>query len=159
MRVTHIITRLVIGGAQENTVATVLGLRKKSGVEVNLISGPTIGPGRLARTGSQKNSRKLLTIVPELVRPVHPLKDFLALRQLEKILPPTKAAHRPHAQRQSGNSRTPRRQTRGRSRHHSSHSRPVVRKFQNATCAILFSPPPKVTPQKSPLISFVRAKP
>jgi hypothetical protein len=44
MRVTHIITRLVIGGAQENTVATVLGLRQKSGVEVSLISGPTSGP-------------------------------------------------------------------------------------------------------------------
>ena len=44
MRVTHIITRLVVGGAQENTVATVLGLRKKSGVEVDLISGPTTGP-------------------------------------------------------------------------------------------------------------------
>ena len=26
MRVTHIITRLIVGGAQENTVATVLGL-------------------------------------------------------------------------------------------------------------------------------------
>jgi len=29
MRVTHIITRLVVGGAQENTVASVLGLRQK----------------------------------------------------------------------------------------------------------------------------------
>ncbi len=44
MRVTHIITRLVVGGAQENTVATVLGLRQKPGIEVSLISGPTTGP-------------------------------------------------------------------------------------------------------------------
>jgi hypothetical protein len=44
MRVTHIITRLVVGGAQENTVATVLGLRQKPGVKVNLLSGPTTGP-------------------------------------------------------------------------------------------------------------------
>ena len=44
MRVTHIITRLIIGGAQENTVATVLGLLQKPGVEVRLISGPTTGP-------------------------------------------------------------------------------------------------------------------
>ena len=29
MRVTHVITRLIVGGAQENTVATVLGLRRK----------------------------------------------------------------------------------------------------------------------------------
>jgi glycosyltransferase involved in cell wall biosynthesis len=94
MRVTHIITRLVVGGAQENTLATINGLRAKPGVEVKLISGPTIGP-----EGSLENeARKIfsdsqlstpdsqLTIVPELVRPVHPLKDFLALRKLEKIL-------------------------------------------------------------------------
>ncbi|HTA94712.1 MAG TPA: glycosyltransferase family 4 protein [Verrucomicrobiae bacterium] len=84
MKITHIITRLVVGGAQENTVATVLGLREKFGVEVNLISGPTIGPeGSLE--SEFKNSSELLTTVPELVRPIHPLKDFAALRKLEKI--------------------------------------------------------------------------
>jgi len=85
MRVTHIITRLVVGGAQENTIATVLGLRRTSGVEVNLISGPTIGPEGSLETEVSKTPG-LLEIVPELVRPIHPLKDFLALRQLEKIL-------------------------------------------------------------------------
>jgi glycosyltransferase involved in cell wall biosynthesis len=85
MRVTHIITRLVVGGAQENTVATVLGLRQKPGVEVGLISGPTIGPeGSLESEVSKIPG--LFEIVPELVRPVHPLKDWLALRRLEKIL-------------------------------------------------------------------------
>ena len=44
MRVIHVITRLVVGGAQENTVATVLGLRSKPGVAVELVSGPTTGP-------------------------------------------------------------------------------------------------------------------
>ena len=44
MRVTHIFTRLVVGGAQENTVASVFGLRQKPGVEVHLLSGPTTGP-------------------------------------------------------------------------------------------------------------------
>jgi glycosyltransferase involved in cell wall biosynthesis len=125
VRVTHIITRLVVGGAQENTIATVLGLRQKPGVEINLISGPTIGPeGSLESSLQAANANKpsesdksqdprvtadefslslsereragvrvstkietsILTIVPELVRPVHPLKDFLALRKLEKIL-------------------------------------------------------------------------
>jgi glycosyltransferase involved in cell wall biosynthesis len=85
MRVTHIITRLVIGGAQENTVATVLGLRQKPGVAVRLISGPTTGPeGSLESEFA--NAPGMLTVVPELVRPVHPLKDFRALRRLEKIL-------------------------------------------------------------------------
>jgi len=90
MRVTHIITRLVVGGAQENTLATIAGLRQKPGVEVKLISGPTLGP-----EGSLENeARKIFpgtaendfTIIPELVRPVRPLDDFIALRKLEKIL-------------------------------------------------------------------------
>ena len=85
MRVTHIITRLVIGGAQENTIATVLGLLRKPDVTVQLISGPTTGPeGSLEnRVASQPD---LLTIVPSLVRPVHPWKDWLALRQLTQLL-------------------------------------------------------------------------
>ena len=90
MRVTHIITRLVIGGAQENTLATINGLRQKPGVEVKLISGPTIGPeGSLedeARKIFSDAAEKDFTIIPELVRPVHPLNDFSALRKLEKIL-------------------------------------------------------------------------
>jgi len=85
MRVTHVITRLVIGGAQENTLATINGLRHKPGLEVNLISGPTIGPeGSLEPAAAAIPG--LLKIVPELVRPVHPVKDFLALRKLEHIL-------------------------------------------------------------------------
>ena len=85
MRVTHIITRLVVGGAQENTVATVLGLRQKPGVETHLISGPTTGPeGSLEPAVARIPG--LLTVVPGLVRPVHPLKDWLALSRLEKIL-------------------------------------------------------------------------
>jgi len=85
MRVTHIITRLVIGGAQENTIATVLGLRRKTGVDVRLISGPTIGPeGSLEPSVSQIPG--LFELLPELVRPVHPIKDFLALGKLERIL-------------------------------------------------------------------------
>lgn len=85
MRVTHIITRLVVGGAQENTIATVLGLLRKPEVHVQLISGPTTGP-----EGSLENrvttQPGLLTIVPPLVRPVHPWKDFLTLRQLTRLL-------------------------------------------------------------------------
>ncbi|MGD0744563.1 MAG: glycosyltransferase family 4 protein [Verrucomicrobiota bacterium] len=89
MRVTHIITRLVVGGAQENTVATVLGLRQKAGVAAGLISGPTAGPegsleSELARAPG------ILTRVPELVRPIHPWKDWTALRRLTEILRKTR---------------------------------------------------------------------
>ena len=91
MRVTHVITRLIVGGAQENTVATVLGLHDRnagdppaSSLAVDLISGPTSGAeGSLE--SAFKASPEILSIVPELVRPVHPLKDFLALRKLETI--------------------------------------------------------------------------
>jgi glycosyltransferase involved in cell wall biosynthesis len=85
MRVTHIITRLVIGGAQENTVATVLGLRQKPNLQVRLISGPTSGS-----EGSMESSfapcPELLTIVPDLVRPVHPWKDLCTRRDLTRRL-------------------------------------------------------------------------
>ena len=94
MRVTHIITRLVIGGAQENTLATIRGLLAKPDVEIKLISGPTTGPegsledeARKIFPASQLSTlNSQLEFVPELVRPVHPLKDFIALRKLEKIL-------------------------------------------------------------------------
>src|SRR5262245_51867985 len=83
MRVVHVITRLIVGGAQENTIASVLGLRGKVGLEVSLISGPTSGPeGSLESTVA--NIPQFLTRLPPLVRPVHPWKDWLALRQLTK---------------------------------------------------------------------------
>ncbi|HSY19304.1 MAG TPA: glycosyltransferase family 4 protein [Candidatus Acidoferrales bacterium] len=85
MRVTHVITRLVVGGAQENTLATIGGLRQKPGLDIKLISGPTTGPeGSLEPAATAIPGS--LTIVPELVRPVHPLKDFFALRKLEQLL-------------------------------------------------------------------------
>jgi len=89
MRVTHIITRLVIGGAQENTLATVLGLREKPGVTINLISGPTAGPEGSLEPELDR-APGILTGVPELVRPVHPWKDWMALRRLTKILRQTR---------------------------------------------------------------------
>jgi glycosyltransferase involved in cell wall biosynthesis len=85
MRVTHIITRLVIGGAQENTLATLHGLQRKPDLKLHLISGPTTGPeGSLEPQARQIPG--LLTLVPELVRPVHPLKDWIALHRLTALL-------------------------------------------------------------------------
>ena len=90
MRVTHVITRLIVGGAQENTVASVLGLRRKPGLEVRLISGPTAGPeGSLEPLVSGPPG--LLTVVPQLVRAIHPWKDWVALSRLTNLF----RAHRP----------------------------------------------------------------
>src|SRR2546425_11477935 len=85
MRVTHIITRLVVGGAQENTVATVLGLLKKPDLRVDLISGPTIGPEG-SMESSLSSHQGLLTVVPSLVRPVALLLDQRATGQLTTLL-------------------------------------------------------------------------
>jgi glycosyltransferase involved in cell wall biosynthesis len=84
MRVTHVITRLIVGGAQENTIASVLGLRQKPDLEVDLISGPTTGPeGSLeAEVASVPGA---LTLVPELVRPIRPVSDVRACLRLRRI--------------------------------------------------------------------------
>jgi glycosyltransferase involved in cell wall biosynthesis len=84
MRVTHVITRLIIGGAQENTAYSVLGLKQKSDLRVDLISGLS--------EGSEGSLEPLfdpcpgtLRIVPELVRPIRLLTDWRALGHLRDI--------------------------------------------------------------------------
>ncbi|SVA61633.1 uncharacterized protein METZ01_LOCUS114487, partial [marine metagenome] len=72
MRVAHVITRLIIGGAQENTVATVLGLQEKLDVDVRLYCGPTTGPeGSLEPLVEKVDG--LFQRVPNLIRPIRPL--------------------------------------------------------------------------------------
>ena len=84
MRVIHVITRLIVGGAQENTIASVLGLQQKPGLDVRFISGPDTGPeGSLVSAFA--SCPAMLTLLPELVRPVHPWKDALAWRRLTRI--------------------------------------------------------------------------
>jgi glycosyltransferase involved in cell wall biosynthesis len=84
MRVTHVITRLVVGGAQENTVASVLGLRRRPDFQVKLISGPTVGPeGSLVPLLQDKPS--FFSVMPTLVRAVHPIYDWVTLQRLAQI--------------------------------------------------------------------------
>jgi glycosyltransferase involved in cell wall biosynthesis len=81
MRVSHVITRLIVGGAQENTLATVRGLRLRHHLDVELISGPTFGP-----EGSLESDARSIpiafTVIPSLVRPIHPWLDLKAWRTL-----------------------------------------------------------------------------
>lgn len=84
MRVAHVITRLIVGGAQENTIATVLGLRNRHHLHVDLVAGLSLGPEGSLETEVAAIPR-LLTILPSLVRPLHPWKDWLARRQLTSL--------------------------------------------------------------------------
>jgi glycosyltransferase involved in cell wall biosynthesis len=82
---------LIVGGAQENTAASVLGLLEKEGLKVDLLSGPTTGSeGSLEQSFAQRSG--VLRLVPPLVREVHPIKDWLALGELTRIFRQT----RPH---------------------------------------------------------------
>jgi glycosyltransferase involved in cell wall biosynthesis len=83
MRVSHVITRLIVGGAQENTAATVLGLIAKPDVQVELISGPSSGTeGTLE--GEFAAHPGVLKIMPSLVRPVALWTDLKATRELAR---------------------------------------------------------------------------
>jgi glycosyltransferase involved in cell wall biosynthesis len=84
IKVAHIITRFIIGGAQENTLLTVVGLQRTNKYEVTLISGPTQGPeGSL-----EEQARRVTTMrcIPHLVRNIHPVADFFALCALYRLL-------------------------------------------------------------------------
>lgn len=85
MRVVHIITRLIIGGAQENTLYNVEDLIRYHGDDVVLITGPPEGPegDLLARTREKNLDVRLMD---ELVRPLRPRVDFRAYRLLVRLL-------------------------------------------------------------------------
>lgn len=81
LKVIHVITRLILGGAQENTLFTVEGLARMPEFEVKLISGPAIGPeGDLVRRAVRNGVD--LEIMPELRRELHPYYDPAAFIKL-----------------------------------------------------------------------------
>jgi glycosyltransferase involved in cell wall biosynthesis len=84
LRVLHVITRLIVGGAQENTLLTAIGQRRR-GMSVTLLAGPDPGPeGDLhdaARAGGID-----LHLMPSLVRPIHPAQDLAALVRLYRFM-------------------------------------------------------------------------
>ena len=83
MRVSHVITRLIVGGAQENTISSVLGLRHRTPWELELISGPTHGTeGSMVPVVEAIPG--LLRTEPHLIRAVHPIHDLLAYLALRR---------------------------------------------------------------------------
>jgi hypothetical protein len=86
MRVTHVITRFIIGGAQKNTVATVLGLKQRPGMEIDLLAGPTTRTEGSLESAFQ-TCPQILSIVPSPVRLIHPPNDILTLLRLDEDVP------------------------------------------------------------------------
>ncbi len=83
MKILHIITRLIVGGAQENTLLTCEGLQRR-GHEVILLTGPSVGAeGTLMRRAESGGYRVVVT--PHLVRNPHPAHDYAAYREIKRI--------------------------------------------------------------------------
>lgn len=84
IKVAHVITRMSLGGAQENTLLTVLGLMRR-GYEVDLIVGGNAeGEGPLPVPPGAPEPRVIH--VPQLGRRVAPVRDAAALRTLTGVL-------------------------------------------------------------------------
>jgi glycosyltransferase involved in cell wall biosynthesis len=82
--VLHPITRLIVGGAQENTMYTA-ALLDPERYQVDVLSGPQTGKeGSLIEEVRQRGIS--LTILPNLVRQVHPYHDLVALWKLYRLL-------------------------------------------------------------------------
>ena len=84
MKIVHIITRLILGGAQENTLITCKLLAER-GHDVTLITGPALGPeGQLFR---ETEGQKYKTIVVDKMRrAIKPVYDLISYGQIKKIL-------------------------------------------------------------------------
>lgn len=102
MRIVHIITRLIIGGAQENTVLNCEDLIRDFGDDVLLLTGPSEGPeGSLLQRIQRKEKVPVFEreplpgeisgavphlVIPSMIRSIRPDKDWFAYRQICDVL-------------------------------------------------------------------------
>ncbi|MGD0463938.1 MAG: glycosyltransferase family 4 protein [Tepidisphaeraceae bacterium] len=84
MKIVHIITRLIIGGAQENTLLSCQG-QHELGHAVTLITGPAIGPEGSLLERAQSHGYRVI-VVDEMRRAIHPILDFRTCRRLLRLL-------------------------------------------------------------------------
>lgn len=85
LRILHVITRLIVGGAQENTLLTAVGQSRSPGFTVTLLAGIDDGPeGNLHAEARAAGID--LHLMKELVRPIAPLTDAVALAKLIRFI-------------------------------------------------------------------------
>ncbi len=84
IKVLHPITRLIVGGAQENTLYTAARL-DPSRYQVEVVCGPQTGSEGSLHTEAEERQVQL-TVLPMLVREILPWKDLLALWKLYRII-------------------------------------------------------------------------
>ena len=85
MHVAHVITRMIIGGAQQNTLFTCEDQYRDFGDEVTLITGPALGPeGSLMDRAREAGFR--IVEVPELRRSIHLWRDWSSYQRLVSLL-------------------------------------------------------------------------
>ena len=85
MHVVHYITRLIVGGAQENTLLTVEDQHHLFGDRVTLITGPGLGPEGSLEDRARRGGLDL-RIIDASRRSIHPWRDWQTYRELLRLL-------------------------------------------------------------------------
>ncbi|MCA9102396.1 MAG: glycosyltransferase [Planctomycetales bacterium] len=85
MRVAHVITRMILGGAQENTLLTCEDLLRIHEDDVLLVTGPPLGPEGSLLERAQAHQVPL-AMIPSLRREVHPWHDVVAYRHIRRVI-------------------------------------------------------------------------
>ena len=80
MKIVHVITRLIVGGAQENALLSCEG-QHSMGHEVTLLTGPSLGPEGSLMTRAQAGGYRV-EVIDQMRRAVLPLQDFATYRHL-----------------------------------------------------------------------------
>ena len=84
MHICHIITRLILGGAQENTLLTCEG-QSRLGHRVTLITGPALGPEGELMTRAQAGEYEVV-VLDSMRRELHPWRDWQSFRAIRNWL-------------------------------------------------------------------------
>ncbi len=84
MKIIHIITRLILGGAQENTLITCKELAAR-GHDVTLITGPALGPEGQLFEQTRGRGYKVI-VIDRLRRAINPYNDTVSYFHIKKHL-------------------------------------------------------------------------